>query len=554
MKNLDRVRDQKIFVWSSFPSSTSWRKKLELSGDSGNLFWEAMAVQGFSRKDCAIQNVLRCRPEEDPDKLALDCCSVYNDEALSRNRGRAVVHVVLGDLAGAQLFGSAFKKDKPIFWHEPWKAYVVLMADPEEVLRRGEGWMQTAWKEKLRAVRAIVDHPGRWGYVKSLDVRPVRTEKEFDFMERDLLRNAKEGDLASMDVEDGKIEGEKRMLVLGFGIGRYSNSKDWTSWNGKNYVVVLDHPENGYSRAHATAMRNRARTIIEDARVKKSLQNGSYDKKACAEMIGARLRGYDYDTQYGTFLRHSFLRSCGLENLSYQFFPEYGDYKDTVAEWETADFSGYGKVPLDRLLLRNGGDCSLTKQLEVKFSNQVPRELVKVYIHAGITLDQMEARGPLLDRKALARARKAIPEMIKEVDNALFRISGKMDFNANSPDVAALLFDKLGMQQIEGRSTAAPILDQLLVETGNVAIELVQKRRSLEKIEGTYLDGYERSAEMHEGELRTIWWLTGAVTGRLRSGKGDKSELKGIINFQNLHGNVLLQNLLVSDPEWRKAL
>jgi hypothetical protein len=40
----------------------------------------------------------------------------------------------------------------------------------------------------------------------------------------------------------------------------------------------------------------------------------------------------------------------------------------------------------------------------------------------------------------------------------------------------------------------------------------------------------------------------------LRSGKGDKAEAEGVINFQNLHGNPLLKNLLVSDLDWRIAL
>jgi len=60
---------------------------------------------------------------------------------------------------------------------------------------------------------------------------------------------------------------------------------------------------------------------------------------------------------------------------------------------------------------------------------------------------------------------------------------------------------------------------------------------------------------MHGGELRTIWWLCGAATGRLRSGKSEKAEVEeGVMNFQNLARNVAMKNPLVSDVNWRLAL
>ncbi len=347
------------------------------------------------------------------------------------------------------------------------------------------------------------------------------------------------------------------MLLAGFGTGDFTRMvgkrQDFSSWKGESFSVVLDHPESGYTPAHTREMRERSKKLVEDPSIKKALQNGSYDKASCKEQLGARLRGYDYDTMYGTYLRYSFLRSCSLENLTYLFFPEFADYKEVTAKWS----DNFANCPLENLVLRNGGDCDVTKRLEVRFSNQISYELNKVYIHCGITLDKMEHRGPILDYEQHAKAVKIVPELIAKLDRMLQQISGDPDFDCDSHDqVAHLVYDVLGMPESEegGRSTNKTILEGLAAETGNPTLELIIKDRALRKIKSTYLEGYANSARLHKGELRTIWWLTGTVSGRLRSGKGDKGDAQGIVNMANFHGNPLLLNLLVSDKNWRLAM
>jgi len=64
------------------------------------------------------------------------------------------------------------------------------------------------------------------------------------------------------------------------------------------------------------------------------------------------------------------------------------------------------------------------------------------------------------------------------------------------------------------------------------------------------MKGFRKSAELHEGRLKTSWWLTGTITGRLRSG-GSRDKSKGVVNLQNVHGDPAIENLLVSDLRWR---
>ena len=259
---LHRITGKRVMVWAQNPGKVENEKGWELCGPSGQLVWKAFKTIGLTRDDCDVQNAgTRCRPvgedgfDRDPTKDELRCCSVYNDEALDRNRGNAVVHVIFGDIAGVQLLGDKFKKDHPVFWHEPWNAYVVLMAHPIYILRKGgenAGWDYDEWVDRLHAVRAILDHPGRWGYVKAQDCRIVQTVDELNHMHDSIVHEALQGNRCSLDIEDGTVKGKPVLLMVGFGVGHYET--DWNSWNGTSWSVVLRHPESQYGKTHLAEM------------------------------------------------------------------------------------------------------------------------------------------------------------------------------------------------------------------------------------------------------------------------------------------------------------
>jgi uracil-DNA glycosylase family 4 len=562
IQGLTRIKSRRAFLWAQSPGSRETEKGLELVGPSGRLVWDTFKLFGLERDSFDLQNICRCQPldaqgeEHPPTKRELECCSVFNDRALELNRGKAVVHLILGDVAGQQLLGGSLKKDKPVFWYAPWDAYVVYAQHPAYILRKGgvdAGFDYLQWKAKLGAVKAILDNPGRFGYLKSQDHNTVRTLKEFDAMEREIRLEAKLRRVA-FDIEDDKVDGKRIILLAGFGIGHYQNHKDDSSWVGKSWSVVLEHPESGYSPKLLQDMKDRVRVLCEDASIKKTLQNGSYDAQSVKETLGTTLRGFDYDTRYGTYLRFSFMRSFSLENLTYLFFPEFGDYKSIVDPYQPH----FSTAPLDLLVHRNCGDCDITQRLEQKFSHEVRAPLVKVYVHAGNTLDKMEKRGPCLDLTEWNKAAKIVPKLIQKLNQQLQQIAEDPNFECSSPEqVGWLLYDKLELPTYEEskRSTRADVLDRLQAETKDssiiLIIDLVRAHRTLSKIASTYLDNYKTSAELHGGELRTRWFLTGAVTGRLRSG-GEGT--KGLVNFQNLAGEKLVQNMLVSDRNWRKAM
>jgi uracil-DNA glycosylase family 4 len=570
--NLDRVKGRKIMVWAQGPGEQENKRGIELCGPAGDFLWSEFQPFGITREMCDLHNVVCCWPKtsEDghtPTKQELKCCSIYNLQAVDRNQGQAVVHLILGKIAGIQLLGRAYSKAKAAIWYEPWGAYVVVADHPARILRSGgrkAGWLYFAFRDKLKAVRAILDHPGRWGYVKAQDYGAVTVPAEMSTLKAEIYKEVKAKRRVSVDIEDGIVNGKPVILMVGFGYGDYTQNGAWKGkegiWKGKARSVVLFHPEAKQTKSRLLPLLADLKEILEDPSVLKIMQHGSYDVTQIQRLLGIHVQGYVFDTQYASYLRHSQLRTYGLDSLVGYFFQEFADYKLMVEDWLTKNgFAGtvgnFSKVPLDRLVPYNCGDCDVTKRVEAKIRDKVSLALLQVYIHTAFTLGDMEQRGPLLDREAHKKLTEAIDPAIEKLKRRLQQAAGDLEFNPNTPQqIAKLLFDKQGLPQIEGRSTGKEVLEALTMQTDSKLPRMVLDYRGLTKMKSTYLIGYLKSADTHDGELRTIWWLTGAISGRLRSGKGDQAEAEGIINMQNLHGNILLQNLLVSDKNWRLAL
>jgi len=524
--NIDKVTGRKAMLWAQCPGANENTQRKELVGKAGAFLWDEMRQLGLSREDFDVQNVVRCWPRTSPDgntpnKLTIKCCSIFNHQAIDKNHQKAVVHLILGKIAGVQLLGKAYSKAKAAIWHEPWQAYVVVADHPSRILRMGgrkAGWAYYAFKDKLKAVKAILNHPGRWGYVNAQDYKAVLTPKGAEKLRDTLLAEAKAGHRIGVDIEDGEVDGKKVVLMIGFAWGEYAKA-NWAAWRGTARSVVLYHPEAPQDPARIEPLLRMLQDVLEDPSIVKVFQHGSYDVDKIRELLGIRVKGYDFDTQYATYLRHPGLRTYGLESLVGYFFQEFADYKSMVAEYS----GNYALCPLGRLVTYNCADADLTKRIEVK-SGKVNLPLLRTYIHAAFTLGYMEGRGPILDRKAHKILSEFVAERVRSLRVQIQLAAEDPTLNPNTPQqIAKLLYDKLQMplpvnrQGKTSRSTGKDYLEVLAAETKSRIPRLILDYRTFSKMESTYLLGFQKSADLYDGELRTIWWLTGAISGRLRS-------------------------------------
>lgn len=542
LKDLDAVEGRKAMLWLEEPSRAEEDNESPLAGKAGVWFRREAAKFGLKVDDFDIQFSVRCRSGNGaPTDKVREHCNHFNQQALALNGGRAQVHIFLGRMPAQMVLGREFRRDVPVFWSETLQAMCFCLDSPSYFQRPSvPDWRLEEFRTRLEAAAWYVQHSGRWSFLQSCDFKGLT---KVAAIRKYLNKLRAQGKSVAVDIEEGKVGGKDRVLCIGF-----SNEPRVAR------VVILDHPEVKRTKLERLAIIELLREFMEDGSVKKVLQYGCYDGDRLKELLGFGIKGYDFDTTYAHYLRYTFLKSHGLEAIAASHHPLYAGYKDLVRPFVKAT-GNYADIPLETMILYNGADASLTKEIEQTLAPQISLPLLKIYTQTGITLHRMQGRGPKLDPQYFKEVNALIPNRLLRIESKLRSLADDPGLNLNTPaKVAEVIYDKLGLPDIsEKRSTKESVLEMLAAETKHPFPKGLMEYRGLAKMVSTYLTGYKTSADMNGGELRTRWFLTGAVTGRLRSG-GTREGIKGVINMQNLHGSPFLQNLLVSDLCWREAL
>lgn len=563
-KVMGQVTGKEIFVWAQSPGPDENEEERELVGRSGQWWWTELAKVGIRRKDCDVQNQVRCFPADmvggrwkmrDPTKEEIHCCSVYTDKAVSESKAK--VHLVLGKIAADNLLGKEKPKDQRVFWSKKLRGQVFLLTHPSYFIRGNAGEPLAQFRRMLKEAKQYVDGPmvgGQFAYLKQQDYRGVYTGEHARKVEKIIRAACKNGNRLVADVEDGKVNGKKVPLVYGFSI-----KPGWAR------VFVLDHPEANIAPKDRDEIRAVVCGLLSDAEIKKALQHGDYDDQSTQELLGTRLCGYDFDTNYSEYFENPGHRSYKLSEIALRRFPQFANYKEIVMPeaappkmtYEQAYKKGcldFAKVPLKKLILYNGGDCDLTKRIELSTS-KVSLPLLKIYVDAAYVISKMEENGPLFDSRQADALEKIYPMRIQTLRQKLQVMARDPNFNPGSPkQVEELIYDKLKLPVLDEKhkqNTRKETLERL--SSYHEIPGMVLEYRGATKVKSTYIDGFRRSAEKHNGHLRTIWWMTGTTTGRLSSGggKAEKSREDGIVNLQNIHHDEQVKNMIVSDPGWR---
>jgi uracil-DNA glycosylase family 4 len=551
VKGISRIAGRRIFVWGQAPGRREVEyvdKKtgvqgLELIGPSGTFFWREAAKVGIRREDCDINNVVRCRPTEYvdgvlkdrvPSREEIQHCSVYNERAFDKNQGKAKVHIVLGIAAARVLFGSEFRKDRPVFWSDLLNAQVFCIPHPSYFLRSHDVARSKLrqFRSGLRAAAVAVGfvEPDRFAFINSQDFKSITDPRTFAAYATH-LKEASRSTRIALDIENTP----KEMLCIGF------------SWEpGVSRTIYLDDP----------SMLETLSAILVDPKVRVIAHHGVYDVSMLAHFTGIVVASFDYDTEYAEYLADTNRRSYSLAEIAGVRFPEYAGYKEIVAPY--VKDGDWGQIPRHVMTPYNGADCSLSKAIEKTTRTRISLDLLHLYMEAAFIVNEMQGRGPKLDYSYFPRVEQMVPMRMAQLREHLAVIAGNRSFNPRSvPQIKKLLYEKLNLPVIRSKKTGKVMTDKDALATlgrEHAAPGYITEYRQYGVMNSTYLQGYKRSADQHEGELRTKWWLTGTTTGRLRGGGGGKKTDGGIVNFMNLHGNPMLLNLLVSDTRWRDLI
>lgn len=145
--------------------------------------------------------------------------------------------------------------------------------------------------------------------------------------------------------------------------------------------------------------------------------------------------------------------------------------------------------------------------------------LEKIEMPTARILAQMESRGIAVDQQKLADLSKRMQEEIERLSSRVWELAGER-FNIDSPkQLAAILFDKLGLKSTRktktGRSTSAEVLDALAEE--HEIARLILEYRTFTKLKSTYTDALGKLVNPRTGRVHTRFNQAVTATGRLSS-------------------------------------
>jgi DNA polymerase-1 len=333
--------------------------------------------------------------------------------------------------------------------------------------------------------------------------RLIDTQEKFEKFFAEL----KKQELFAIDTETTSVHAMRADLV--------GMSFSWQQ--GQGFYLPIKAPL-GSKHLQTEAIRQKLAPILADENVKKIGQNLKYDMLVLrnAQMP---IKGVHFDTMVASYCldpgRSHSMNNMAADFLGHECIPISSligkgknqltfDMVDTVAACEYAAEDADVTYRL-YLYLK---DRLEKEPLIEKLFEQVEMPLVPVLV-------SMEYNGVSLDTKVLRKMSGEISGTLKSVTEQIYEQTGTV-FNIDSPkQLGEVLFDKLGLVPVRGRSTDAGVLEQLSDE--HPAIDLILQYRGLAKLQNTYVDKLgtlinPRTERVHASFNQTI-----AATGRLSS-------------------------------------
>ncbi len=235
--------------------------------------------------------------------------------------------------------------------------------------------------------------------------------------------------------------------------------------------------------------------------------------------LGITLAPPYVDTMIADYLLNPNRRDHSLETIALELLgerlgsgkPEKGQPQSLFAvdtgSREAATEAAAALVKLQPILTER-----LTEQGSLKLFTEVEMPLVPV-------LADIERNGFLLDVEGLHTLSNELERELDRMMETIARLAGG-EFNINSPrQLAAVLFEKLGLKPVRktktGYSTDEDTLTQLATQHELPA--QILNYRSLSKLKSTYLDALPQLVHPETKRLHTSLNQTVAATGRLSS-------------------------------------
>lgn len=367
-----------------------------------------------------------------------------------------------------------------------------------------------------------------------------------------LVATLREAELVALDTETSSLEPHDAELIgLSFAVVPGS------AW----YLPFGHRPRGGELAAPAPVTNLPPITdpacapiadLLRDATVPKAGHNIKYDWQVLRR-AGVELAGVGYDSMLASFVLDPGRRSHAIDTLSLEHLGKpMRDYGDLAGK-------GKAQIPFAEVAVADaaaycGADSATVLALKAVFEPRLAQTSLRPLLD-GIELPlvevlvDMEWTGIAIDPTLFARLSRELGGDLQRLEGAIALVAGGV-INLNSPkQLAAVLFERLGLPVLKrtktGPSTDADVLEELAA-MGHELPKLLLEYRELQKLRSTYVDVLPGRVNRGTGRIHTSFNQIGAATGRLSSSEPNLQN----IPIRTLRGEEIRKGF-VPAPGWK---
>ena len=321
-----------------------------------------------------------------------------------------------------------------------------------------------------------------------------------------LVSELKQTDSFAFDTETTSVDAMQAELV----------GLSFAAIPGKAYYVPVGHDSG--TQVEIISVINKLKPLLEDKNKARIAHNGKYDMTVLANH-GIAMKNLAFDTMIAAYLLGE--KSLGLKALAFgklniEMTPitnliGTGAKQLSMAQVDIAEASKYACADADMTLrLANLLKPELENEGLIQLFTEVEMPLVPVLL-------QMEMTGVEINADYLTTLSQTMQQQIHDLEVQISNSIGHQ-FNVNSPQqLAAVLFDELGLPGSKKRSTDAKVLEEL--KGLHPIVDLMLQYRQLAKLKSTYVDALPSLINPKTGRIHTSFNQTQTATGRLSSSK-----------------------------------
>ena len=263
--------------------------------------------------------------------------------------------------------------------------------------------------------------------------------------------------------------------------------------------------------------------VLEDDSVLKVAHNMKYDWQMFAKH-DIRIKPFD-DTMLISYVLDGSAFSHGMDSLSERLLGHKTiSFEDVAGKGKNQ--VTFDKVSIEKALDYAAEDAEITLRLYKILKPRLAREkMLSVYENIERPLipviAEMELAGIKVDTAILKKMSNDFGKKLVELEADIYKLAGH-EFNVASPQqVAAVLFDGMGLQggkKTKGgsASTSVDVLEKLADE-GHEIVKKILEHRQLSKLKSTYTDALQEEINLATGRVHTSFAMAHTNTGRLAS-------------------------------------